>query len=328
MASLNFLRAKQNQEYRYKLTVFMICLAISAFIWILIKLSDQYSSDIVIPVTYADIPEGKILVNKVDTAIKIGITERGFALAWVKYFREKKPINISLKNYRLREQMHQYVSLIGTQAWSQQFLNQYDLKGEVDYILPDTIAFYFEDRYSREVPVKSDIQIKFRKQFFAYDTMTIDPAKVTISGLYKHVNKISAIKTVHISFENLNQSIDQKVKLQLPQQAPDIQIKPPEVNITLPVEKFTELQIEIPITKVNEPEGERIKIFPDNVTVKYLIALKDYDKINPDMFSCQVNLSKINTVEDNKLEVSVNSHPQFIKIISTEPAEVDYLVLK
>lgn len=328
MAKLDFIRAKQNQKYRYRLTVFMICLAISAFIWMLIKLSDQYSSDIVIPVTYSDIPEGKILVNNVDTAIKIGITERGFALAWVKYFRQKNPINISLKNYRLREQMHQYVSLIGTQAWSQQFLNQYDLKGEVEYVLPDTIAFYFEDRYSREVPVEPDIQIKFKKQFFAYDTMAISPARVTISGLYKHVNEINTIKTVPTKFENLNESIDQKVALEIPGQASEIQIEPPAVNINLPVEKFTESQIEIPIIKIREPQGERIKIFPDKVTVTYLVALKDYDKINPDMFSCQVDLSGTEGADDNKLEVSINNHPQFIKIISIEPAEVDYLVLK
>lgn len=328
MADINIFSEKKNEKYRYKLTVFFICLAISAFIWMLIKLSEQYNSEIEIPLTYHDLPEGKILVNKVDTIIKLGITERGFALAWLKYFRKKQPLTINLEDYRLRQQMHQYIALVGTEAWSLRFLNQYDLDGKVDYILPDTIAFYFEDRYSKEVRVVPDISIRYEKQYFAYDTLIIDPATVTVSGLQSNISKINEVTTEQINFNNLSSSIDETIPVKRPYNSPDFNVDPGQINIKLHVEKFTESQIEVPINKINEPSEERIKIFPDRATITYLVALKDYKKVGSEMFSCRVDLSKADSTMNSKLEVSLSSAPQYIRIVSIEPPEVDYLVLK
>ena len=328
MATLKIFSGEKNEKYRYKLTVFFICLVISAFIWMLIKLSGQYSSEITIPVTYSEIPEGKILVNRVDTTIRIGITDRGFSLAWIKYFKRTEPLTIDLKDYRLRQHMHQYEALVGTNAWTQQFLNKYDLSGGVDYILPDTIAFYFEDRYSKEVPVEPDMDIRFAKQYFAYDSMEIDPPTVTISGLYKNISKITEVTTEHMKFSSLSSSIDETVRLKKPITSPEVRVEPEKINIKLHVEKFTESQIEVPISRINEPGGFRVKIFPDKAVVTYLVALKDYKKVSSEMFSCRVDLGKIDTTMSSKLEVSMSSAPNYIRIVSIEPPEVDYLVLK
>lgn len=328
MQRLNIFRAKDDKTYRYKLTVFLICLAISSFIWMLIKLSGMYSSSILIPVTYSEIPEGKILVNNVDTTLEIGITEQGFSMAWIKYFSQKPPLRINLKNYRLRQQMHQYVSMVNTDAWAQEFSQQYHLEGNIDYILPDTIAFYFEDRYTKEVPVIPNIDIRFSKQYFAYDTLSINPQKVTISGLNKNISPVEAVKTVPVSFTNLNENLDKNIALQKPVSTADIILTPEEVNIKLQVEKYTESKIKIPIIQINKPEDQRVKIFPDKATITYLVALKDYKKMSEDMFSCRVDLADVGLRDDNKLDISLSSHPQFIKIVSIEPAEVDYLLLK
>jgi hypothetical protein len=328
MQRLNIFRAKNDITYRYKLTVFIICVFISAFIWMLIKLSRSYSSDIVIPVTYTEIPKGKILVNDVDTTIKIGITDQGFSLAWLKYFKKPEPLKINLKNYRLRQHMHQYVGLVNTDAWAQQFSNQYALSGKLDYIQPDTIAFYFEDRYSLEVPVEPDIDIKFRKQYFAYDSMVISPAKVMLSGLYNNINNIQSVKTAPVSFTNLDENLDKKIALKKPGLTPDIAIEPEEVNVKLSVEKFTESSIEIPISMINEPERHRVKIFPDKATITFLVALKDYNKVSPDLFTCKVDLTDIEFLGSNKLEVSISKFPQHLKLVSIHPSEVDYLLLK
>ncbi len=323
MRRLNILRARNDKTYRYKLTVFLICLFISSFIWMLIKLSQHYSSEILIPVTYSKIPEGKIMVSKADTTIRIGITAQGFSLAWIKYFSRKAPINVNLSNFRLRQQMHQYVSLVNTEVWAKQFSEQYDPGGKIDYILPDTIAFYFEDRYFKEVPVETDIAIKFRKQYFAYDTLSITPKRVTISGLNKNISQVE-----FVNFTNLHENLNKNIALKNPVLTADIMLDPDEVNVKLQVEKFTESKIEVPIIKINEPDNRRVKIFPDKATITYLVALKDYTKMSADMFSCRVNLSEIDKRPDNKLDISLSSHPQFIKIVNIEPAEVDYLFLQ
>jgi len=328
MSILKFILGKNNEKYRYKIIVFLICLVISTTVWMLIKLSDQYTTDITIPIVYSDIPEGKILVNKVDTLIKIGITDRGFALAWIKYFKKKDPLSIDLKDLRLRQNMHQYVALVSTESWANNFLGQYNLNGNVDNINPDTIAFNFEDRYSKKVPVKTNVILNFSKQFFAYDSLIVTPDSTIVSGLYQSIDNIDFVETVPFTFNNLNMSVNENIPLKLPIESPNIRIDPSKVNLKLTVEKFTESQIEVPITKINQPEEMRIKIFPEKLTVKYLIALKDFKKINPDMFICNVDISHLLDGNSNKLDVSLKTFPSYIRILSIEPAEVDFLVLK
>lgn len=328
MNRLKFFKKGDNDKYKYKATVFFICLIISTFIWMLIKLSDQYATEIVIPVVYSEIPEGKILVNSVDTIIEIRISDRGFALAWVKYFAHKKALSIDLSKQRMRQHMHQYEALVSTQEWSQNFLDQYGMKGKVEQVKPDTIAFYFEDRYSKEVPIKPNINIKYAKQFFAYDSMVLSPKTVTVSGLNSVITNIDEIKTVPVNFTGLNTSLNNTIALQVPFNDPSIQISPSEINVKLSVEKFTESQIEIPINRINQPKDLRIKIFPEKVIIRYLVALKDFKKINSEMFRCVVDLSKITDQGGDRLDVVLKKHPQVIRILSIEPALVDYLVLK
>jgi len=327
MSILKFILGKNNEKYRHKTIVFLICLAISTTVWMLIKLSDQYTTYITIPIVYSDIPEGKILVNKVDTILKIKITDRGFALAWVKYFNKKDPLSIDLKDIRLRQQMHQYIALVGTESWSMNFLDQYNLNGKVDNINPDTLAFYFEERYTKKIPVKTNVTLNFSKQFFAYDSLVVNPDSATVSGLYQSIDKINFIETVPFTFNNLNKSINKNIPLKTPSNSPEVRVDPTMANLTLTVEKFTESQIEIPINKVNQPAGMRIKLFPEKLNVKYLIALKDFKKINPDMFMCKVDLSQV-LDGSSKLEVSLKTYPPYIRIVSIEPAEVDFLILK
>lgn len=328
MSILKFILGENNEKYRYKIIVFLICLVISTTVWMLIKLSEKYTTDITIPIVYSDIPEGKILVNKVDSLIKIGITDRGFALAWVKYFKKKDPLSIDLKDLRLHQNMHQYVALVSTESWANNFLGQYNLNGSVDNINPDTISFYFEDRYFKKVPVKTNVTLNFSKQFFAYDSVIITPDSTMVSGLYQSIDNIDFVETVPFTFNNLNKSIDEKISLKIPIESPNIRLDPATVNLKLSVEKFTESQIEIPITKINQPNEMRIKIFPEKLTVKYLIALKDFKKINPDMFVCNVDLSQVLDGSSNKLDVSLKSFPSYIRVLSIEPAELDFLVLK
>ncbi len=325
---LKLLSGKKKEDYRYKLTVFLVCLIISSLVWMLIKLANHYTVEVEIPLTFVNYPKDKILVSKVDSIISIGINDQGFTVAWIKYFSRKSPLRIDLSDYRLKQQMHGYVANVGTRAWAQQFLDQYDLKGQVTHILPDTITFYFEDRYTREVPVEAKLNLSFSKQYYAYDTLVISPATVEISGLYQTVDTIESLTTKTLTYDKLNKSINTMVAVEKPAKSPGLRIDPGEVNVKLTVAKFTESTIDIPVKIKHQPLNMRIKIFPETVSIKFLVALDDFKKINPDMFAASVDLSMLNETTGNKLEVSIDTYPAFVKIINTEPSEVDFLVLK
>ncbi|MDD2631856.1 MAG: CdaR family protein [Bacteroidales bacterium] len=328
MSIFSIFSKKRSDTYKYKTTVFVICLIISALIWLLIKLAEVDSTRIHIPVTYTDPPAGKILTSRIDTTLTISIRDQGFVLVWVKYFARKKPLNISLADYRLRRVDNHFETTINTSRWTQDFLEQYKLSGSVEYISPDTLNFVFENRVEKTVPVKSNIKLSFQSQYFSLDTLSLHPDSVQVSGLKHVIAAITEIETVPTNYNNLSTSVNERIKLQRPANAAALQIEPEQVQATLNVEKFTEAEIEIPIEKINSPTQSKIKIFPETVTIRYLVSLDNYSRVTRDLFLSTVDLSQISNRENQKLSVNVPESPQFVRVVRLEPEEVDFLIFK
>jgi hypothetical protein len=328
MSIFGIFSKERSDNYRYKTTVFVICLIISSLIWTLIKLAEVNNASIRIPITYTDTPDGKILTSRIDTTLTIGIRDQGFVLVWVKYFANKKPLKISLADYRLRRDGNRFETTINTSRWAQDFLDQYNLGGSVESISPDTLHFVFENRVEKKVPVKSNIKFGFQNQYFSLDTLALHPDSVVVSGLKKVIASITEIETEPTDFNNLSTSINEKIKLLRPADATALLIDPPQVQATLKVEKFTEAEIEIPIEKINSVNPSKVKIFPETVTIRYLVSLDNYSKVTRDLFESTVDLSKIGNRESQKLSINLPVSPQFVRVVRLEPEEVDFLIFK
>ena len=57
------------------------------------------------------------------------------------------------------------------------------------------------------------------------------------------------------------------------QPAKECTVSAKKVILTIPVEQFTEAEIKVPVKILNCPDSISIKIFPDVVTVKGLVAI-------------------------------------------------------
>ncbi len=318
----------RDKKYKYKATVFLICLAFSALIWLLIKLSGEYTTTLVYPVSYKNIPEGKLLTNKVDTTVTVGLHDKGFTLAYLKYFTARKPLEVDLSALRLKPENDGYEAAAGTAKWARQMLTDHEAGDNLEYVNPDTLYFFFEDKVSKKVPVMSDVTLQFKKQYFAYDSLKITPDEVEVSGSQSRIANIHFIKTAAITLSDLSSNVSRMVPLEKPKNAPHVKIDPDQVQIDLAVEKFTEADIEVPVKKINQPAHLRVKLFPEKVHILYLVALKDFNKVNPDMFSVTVDLSGVTKDEDKKLKVRLQSQPKFVKINRIEPPEIEFLLLK
>jgi hypothetical protein len=310
------------------MTVFLICLSISTLIWFLIKLSDVYITEINFPIKFKNPPQGKILISQVDSSIIINIQDKGYSIAALKYLSRKTPFVVDLSKLRLHRKGRLYEARINTIIWAQNIANNYGFGGEIFSIFPDTIYFLFENQVSKKIQVKPDITIDFKKQFFLYDSITVEPSEVEIRGLGNEIDTINFIRTEHLELKNLDDSVNTKLKLVNPYKSEEVTTDPEMVRVIIPVEKFTESEITIPVTEKNNNPDQRLKLFPDAVKISFLVALKDFKRINPEMFTCTVDLSKVSENANNKIPVTVGTFPKFVKITRIQPSEVDYLILK
>ncbi len=316
------------KNYRYKTSVFLICLMISTSVWLLEKFAYQYPIEITYPVKFTGVPDDNVLVGQADSVLRISFKASGFGLLRFQYFSQKQPFVINLQKYRLQHQSDFSELTIGTNLLARQIMESFNLSGSIDYVAPENLILRFEERKSKSVPVIPVVGLSFMKQFFAYDSLNVEPPNIEVSGTADDIASVHFVKTAPLKFENLSASIDQMVNIDLHESAKRIRIEPDQVRIRLQVEKFTEAEIDVPIEKINIPDGLRVKLFPEKVRVVYMVALKDFKRIDAGKFSCVVDLSQIRSFSGKRISVDVINYPDYIKIVRIIPSDVEYIILK
>lgn len=317
-----------NRKLRYNASVFMSCLIISATLWLLTKFTYQYTSVVTFPVAFTDSPEDKIALTPNDSAINVAISGTGFSLLRINYFTRKRPFSINLQHFRQQQHEGYAEVLVNTSLVAQQLVERFNISGQVEYVTPENLVLRFEDKLTLRVPVLADVSYTLRRQYFAYDTLRVDPEYVEVSGPVSLTEKIRYIKTHPLVLEDVNAGLNEKIAVVLPEPADRFVVTPPEVRLNMQVERFTEAEVEVALQPYNAPEGLRIKLFPETVRVVYMVALIDYREIDSGMFSCRVNLDGINDFEGKRLNVEVQSAPSAARIVRIIPPDVEFLIMK
>jgi hypothetical protein len=328
MNILNRILKPDDQNYRHNVSVFAICLTISVFIWLLTKLTYDYTNVVTFPVGYTGLPQEKIPMTSMDSVLDVAINATGFGLLRINYFTRKRTFNINLMNYQMQTFEGYSEVVIGTSLVAQQIVERFNIPGQVDYVIPESLTLRFNEKVSRRVAVLPDVKYTFKRQYFAYDTMEVKPAYVEISGKADVIEKVRFVKTLPVVFENLDASVDRSVDLLPPNTSDPFWIDPPQVRISMQVKRFTETGFEVSVQPVNLPDSVKIKLFPQKVNISFLVALKDYKDLTPEMFNCVVDFSDITGLEGSRLQVQLLDPPSVVRGIQITPPEIEFLILK
>ena len=90
------------------------------------------------------------------------------------------------------------------------------------------------------------------------------------------------------------------------------------------VEKYTEMDIEVPI---QVPDNMRVRFFPETMSVKCLVAMKDYASIVADDFVAAVDKQQLKALQP-LLDVHLVTWPQSVQVLNTQPDKVEYLIVQ
>lgn len=183
------------------------------------------------------------------------------------------------------------------------------------------------DRISKRVPVKLISDFTFDKQFEISSDIEITPSHVEIYGPRQLLDEINEVETEELKIKNLHESTEKAIKLN---QFSDknLSLNATEVLVRIPVEKFTEGTLEVPIEAKNVKKGFNVKFIPDKIRVKYLVALSRYNDPGVEMFRAVVDFSKVESEASSKVKVDLVKEPAFVRSVSYTPQRVDYILRK
>ena len=309
-----------------KITIFSLCLFISLFFWMLIKFSKEFQLTVACPVTFVNLPNDKILLNNADTSFLITIRAKGFNLLYYQLFKKKYiiKVDVSLLKYSLNK--NDTTSYLGTTELSKLVSKQLGFDYETLNILPDTYALHWEKAYLKKVPVKLNLSINYKKQFQLYDTIKVEPDSISVSGTKSDLEKIKYFYTQKLTLKNISNSQNLFVDIVKPSHLQKIKLFTQKVKLNIAVEKFTEAEIEIPV--MSSTGMNNVKLFPEKVRITYQVALKDFKKVNREMFVAHTDINKSKANNDFHAKVDLIKFPDFVKITKVYPEKIEYIIFK
>ena len=279
------------------------------------------------PVTFTHLPKNKILTFASDTTLQVEILEKGSNLFRMIYLEEIEPVTISLRFLPVYPKGGIYQGIITPSLLINEIEREHSLLGKIISVSPDTIYLSFEPEKTRKVPVKASFDLTFEKQFMRYGPVTFSPDCVTVKGPEKIIKELDSVTLGSIKLDQLNRNYTGEKSFRKDSSNQNLSFYPQSVTFSFPVEKFTEAETEIPVKTINTG-GLKVKTFPDKVRIFYTVALKDYPKVEPGMILAVADLSMVNLSEDDKIKLSLESYPSFIRINKIEPEKVEFIIIK
>mgnify|MGYP000966824298 FL=1 len=304
-----------------KVGTFLICIGIASLLWVVHALNRNYTYTLKVPVKFLNLPSNKLIVGELPEKLDVEIKTSGLKLLFISL---KKNYNEVIVDFNLMKNNAK------SQAYS---INNvyFNLKNSINFdvelikIRPDTLFFSINKSNSKLLPVKANLKVNCLPGYSIISKPTITPAYVTVSGDSISLQKMDTVYTYFLNLKDVHQNFTSPVQLKKPYTSINYNVK--DVQLSFNVDKLIESSIKIPVQIMNNTGNETIKLLPNFITIKYLVAMKDYENINENSFKAVVNFEHIKEKQKN-LQVEIIRTPSEVKIIKTTPSTISYLIYK
>lgn len=325
--SFNKLIGKINIRLPFKLDsrllTFLFFTCIATILWFLSNLGKYYVVDIPVNVFYTNIPENRILVKPLPSQFNLKLKTSGFNIVKYKIKRDFLKLNIDLNRIPFITATDSLQGYVRLDNMKNDIASQLDKTTELIQIRPDTLFFVYAIRAYRKVPVKILSNITLKKQYIITGKIQIEPDSVLVSGQHAVIDTLSGVWVNTIQAVDLDKETVLESEIVKNHAYNCAQTK---VKVTIPVELYTEKQIEKEIEILNIPPNLTVKVFPHKTLLTYRVALSNYQKITPDLFYLVVDYDEIKTSINNLVKVQLLKLPDNVYSFTLNPAYVEFII--
>ncbi len=316
---LNRIKQKVERTNKHSAFTFLIFLVISTAAWFLVKLSENYVTQTTFRLQMEEVQADK-WISSDEQSVKMSLNIDGFHTLRYKMIRDRVvTIPLNEVSYRL-ENGNTYS--FSSQYVAEKVAEKLNINAS-DITMNDAkIYFTLDALKSKVVPVVLQSNVTTARQYDIYGIPTLDPSSVTVYGPQEVIDTIKTVRTEPLIMNNVSQNFNATLPLDLLGGRIHSNVK--EVKAEVQVEKFTEMDVEVPIKMT---DSLKMRFFPETMTVKCLVAMRDYASITPENFAVAVDKQQLKAMQP-LLEVRLASWPPTVQILSTRPDKVEYLIVQ
>jgi hypothetical protein len=309
-----------NKKKPGKTKAFFICVVIASFLWLIHALNTVYTYNIKIPVVFNNLPENKKPLVEMPKQLSLDVKASGLKLCLILLNKPFTPVRVDFNTLAAINRNQNYI----LSSSHLDFKKTFRFETQIKHISPDTLYFSEKTGYQKIVPIKVPLFLKCAEGF-GYKAPHINPAYTTIWGDTTIIKTIDTIYTQALTFNGVNQTINSNLSIIKP--GKDVHTMLNSVNVIIDVDKLVEQTITLPISEFQALHGNNIAIFPSKVNVRYTSLQNAFNVADTGLFTAVINPSKIN-LATKKCLVYLTRLPANVTVMSIEPKEVEFLILK
>ena len=312
---------KINNKNKRKLNIFIIFLVCSSLIWLISKLSEDYTRRTTFNLTYVNAPDSLLLTGSSKQQIDTRLEGSGFKFLGFNF--GKKDIRIDLNEVKNNGDSF--------------FINKEEYQKQIEEQLPDNMALlsvdqdtlfvYFKKLFTREVEVVANINLELAQNHMLEGKLKVDPPFVTVKGPRNEVEKVERVYTVTTNLTGISESFNSSLELARTPEMANTSYSTDRVAVSGDVFRFSEQLIEIPVRVENLPEGTAIKTFPNTVSVLCKAKIDRLKSLRPQEFDLTADFNAIGA-GDSKLDVRLKSKPDDVYDAQLTQNKVEFIIIR
>ncbi|WP_421919927.1 CdaR family protein [Marinifilum sp.] len=310
-----------------KLLVYLFFVGLSTIFWFLNALSKEYTTSINYPVYYMNFPKDKVLTNDLPEKLHLRVNAYGFDLFRYKFSTAflSNPFDVNNYTNNRIEGSSQITYNLLTSNIQGRIQQELSTGIRLETISPDTIKFEFSPILEKKIPVILDLNLNFEQQFMQAGAVLPEFDSVLVNGPQSMLDSVHAAKTEQLKLSGLNKSVEKQIDFI---KIEGLSYSPKKIKVSIPVERFTEANKNIPIKVDNLPDSVLLRLFPADVKLSYFVGLNKYENITEDHFDARVDYLDAVRGDGNKLKVELKCNPDFVSNVRFYPQAVTFLIEK
>ncbi len=241
--------------------VVIIAFAVATTFWFFNSLNKDYTTSLNYPIKFIYNEDSLISVRSLPARIELDVTGGGWSLLRKETQFNPKPLEVFLENpvgmYYL--------------SWVEMVPSFRDQMGEVNVnqVLQDTLRIQIEPLLQKKMKLWVDsTQIKLENNYRLVSSVTVPNDTITLFGPKSFIDSLGSTFELQISEESIDENFDDEILVIVPRPSL-IRSEPSSVQTIFSVERFDQLQIDVPVETLNFPADSSFQLERETVTIHF-----------------------------------------------------------
>lgn len=302
-----------------KVRDFLICLSCALLAWMVSRLSETYTGEVLVKASFIKIPDSLILIRESHEAIPVRIQANGFQM--LRYNWSPKKVALNVNGVRLVGNRY----YLPEETLRNQLRGQFSAKSTLLGLEQDTLFVNLQRLKSKTVPVRAILNLDLAQNYMLEGSPVIEPEQIRLLGPAEEIDTISELTTLPLKLQNINADFSQKIELVAASRLGRTHFSEEHVTVSGRVFRFSEILVQVPISVINLPENMVIKTFPPAVEVLCRGRVEAIKNLTAEGFKVEADYSAPDP-ETGQLQLVLSGFPDVVKTAVLREHSVEFIV--